>query len=129
MIRNKNTGRLHADGCPAIGMMNPKNIDPQNPDGKICKWCGATEHQIGGDYGDDPFKSVPCHDQKINSILEEVGCTLCGSKHGIVLMYPHDGGLEVKDAIGKQWVYFHCYDCNYDTNFKKASAKYQLARL
>ncbi|MDP3012824.1 MAG: hypothetical protein Q8M92_01190 [Candidatus Subteraquimicrobiales bacterium] len=130
MIRNKNTGKLHADGCPAIGMMNPKNVAPKTPNGKICKWCGA----VGGienipSNEDDPFHSQPCNDKHLTKILKEVGCTLCNSKHGGILMFPHPNGAEVEGEKKKQWVYFHCYECQYDSNFKKSMIKYELARM
>ena len=49
--------------------------------------------------------------------IPQKSCWNCGSpmsrrdlKH-----YAHSGGWYIKGVAGRQWIYFHCRHCNYDT--------------
>ncbi len=40
-------------------------------------------------------------------------------------MYDHHGGVFVEDHEKKQWVYFECPSCNFNTSLVKIINKYQ----
>ena len=40
-------------------------------------------------------------------------------------MYDHDGGVFIEGHEKKQWVYFECPRCNYQTSLVKILNKYQ----
>jgi hypothetical protein len=44
-------------------------------------------------------------------------CVSCGHPFDLddIQTYNHDGGIEVKGYDKRQWVYFHCKKCEYDS--------------
>lgn len=40
-------------------------------------------------------------------------CPTCQGKLGEIEFYEHDGGVNVKDFLKRQWVYFTCKKCGY----------------
>ena len=53
-------------------------------------------------------------------ISNQVRCG-CGYKfrRGDIRNYGHDHGWNIAGYQKKQWVYFHCRACHYDTNLRK----------
>lgn len=112
MIGNKNTHKLHQDGCKAIEMMKEKNmVNGEEELYEPCKWCGGLEYQTE----DERIK--PCLDKYYVEKADR--CIYCDSKNGVTMMYPHEGGYNIKGEKYKQWVFFHCFDCGLDSPVSK----------
>lgn len=137
-IGNSNTKRLHSPYCRAVPMIAPKHIvytDDGDGFPVYCHWCGNKGHSRGGrQMVFDEFmelegsKVEQCFDKRYLYVFDEVGCL---HKHGVyhddkeegkgmVLMYPHDGGVEVEGKEGKWWIYYQCEICGYQTSLIKA---------
>lgn len=125
-IFNKNHNRTHYPDCSAVSMMNrTKNEVPTDEiQGYSCKWCKPgldnQEKSVQSDLNPHIGETI-CTDPKIRSIFKKVGCAICHSTLGDARMYPHNpNGIKVEGRDGNWWVYFHCYECGYDTALWKA---------
>lgn len=127
LIGNSNTGRLHSPSCRAIDMMKKKHKVPTNgAHFTPCKWCHPKSrgNPIQGN-GEDRKDAETCRDPKINQLFHQVGCLTCGSKDGIVKMYPHEQGARLLGKEGRWWIYYEC-SCGYQTALWKAKKKKQV---
>lgn len=127
LIGNSNTGKLHSPGCRAIDMMkNDHKVPTNGAHFTPCKWC----YPAGPKQLEDPNKSKLedqkqveiCQDPKINQLFQQVGCLTCGSKDGIVKMYPHEHGSRLIGKEGLWWIYFEC-SCGYQNALWKAKQR------
>jgi hypothetical protein len=50
---------------------------------------------------------------------EHAECAMCGQTLFDKRMYSHENGWLVPGYSEKQWVYFHCEKCKYDTSLDK----------
>ena len=131
-IGNSNTGRLHSPGCSAIDMMKEDHKVPTNGGHFTpCKWCHAAgpEHLNNPtqDYGEDHMGIEICRDPKINRLFQQVGCLTCGSKEGIVKMFPDENGARLLGKEGRWWIYLEC-SCGYQTAWWKAKRQLKIRR-
>ena len=142
-IGNKNTKRLHSPNCRAVPMIAPKHIVyTESGEGfyVYCHWCGNQGYPDGGrqvyleNYGLEVNGIERCFDKKYVEVFDKVGCIDSDGEwhkgkenNGIVLMYPHDDGVEVQDKPGRWWIYYQCEVCGYQTSLHKAIGK--LARM
>lgn len=136
-VGNTNTKRLHSPGCRAVGMIAPKHVVyTESGEGfhVLCKWCGNQGYRKGKQESFDEYDIMNmsgveiCHDHNIIKAMEKVGCIDYGlfhkgENHGIVLMYPHEGGIPIEGREGKWWVFYQCEICGYQTSYKKAVHK------
>ena len=129
LIGNSNTGKLHAPGCRAIGMMKHTHKVPT--DGahfKPCKWCyaiGKSGHKSLDNFRsrrDEPDDIENCYDPKIERIFAGVKCD-CGSTDGILKMRPHNGGVRLLNRQGKWWIWRECFDCGHQLSLVHALEK------
>ena len=119
LIGNSNTGKLHSPGCRAIDMMKEDHKVPTNgAHFTPCKWCHPTgSGQVNNPHQyqlEDQEETEICQDPKINQLFQQAGCLSCGSKDGIVKMYPHENGVRLLGEEGHWWIYFEC-NCGYQT--------------
>jgi hypothetical protein len=135
LIGNSNTGKLHEIGCRAIWMMKSEHKVPTNGDGfEPCGWCKGgsalneykkiTLDNFHEEKFEDPRDIVICRDPRIEKIFRETGCIECGSKDGIVKMYPVPHGVKLLGKPGRWWIYFECSHCGYQTSLRKARQKH-----
>lgn len=124
LIGNSNTGRLHSPGCRAIDIMKEGHKVPTNgAHFTPCKWCypagpGQLDNPNQSQW-DEHEETEICQDPKINQLFQQVGCLICGSKDGIVKMYPHEHGSRLIGKEGLWWISFEC-SCGYQTALWKA---------
>ena len=125
-VFNKNHNRTHVPGCRAVGMMNrAKNeVRVEEPQGHICKWCGAIRHRNQTTLDSDRVRGVEiCTDPYVRDIFKKAGCLNGCGNLGDIEMYRHDDGVTVDGRKGLWWVYFRCFECGYETNLQKALDK------
>lgn len=149
-VGNTNTKRLHLPGCRAVPMIAPEHYEPSE-DGEgfyvLCKWCKCQGYRKGqtalDDFRGEPMKEnyqiieeyteggniEVCHDEVYLKLFEEVGCISGHGNQGVVLMYPHGGGVPVEGCPGLYWVFFVCSHCGYETSHEKAIRKLQRERM
>ena len=107
LIGNSNTGRLHSPDCSAIDMMREDHkIPTEGGHFTPCGWC----HACGGENSfntnpipsEDPEGTEICIDKKVNQLFHQTGCLSCGSKDGVVKMFPDTHGVRllVERTIG-----------------------------
>lgn len=130
LIGNSNTGKLHSPGCRAIDMMKEDHKVPTEGGHFIpCKWCHASKnHNNFSQYIIEDLEDIEvCHDRKINQLFQQVGCLTCGSKDGIVMMYPDANGVRLLGKEGRWWIYYEC-SCGYQTAWWKAKKQQKIRR-
>jgi hypothetical protein len=132
LIGNSNTGRLHSLDCSAIDMMREDHKIPTDGGGFTpCGWC----HACGGENSlninpipsEDPEGTEICIDKKVNQLFYQTECLSCGSKNGVVKMFPDTNGVRLLGRNGHWWIYFEC-DCGYQTAWWKAKQKLKTIR-
>jgi hypothetical protein len=132
LIGNNNTGRLHSPECSAIDMMREDHKIPTNGGHFTpCGWCHAcrSENSLNGDQSlsEDPEGTEICIDKKVNQLFHQTGCFSCGSKDGVVKMFPDTYGARLLGREGHWWIYFECV-CGYQTAWWKAIQKLKTIR-
>lgn len=119
LIGNSNTGRLHSPECSAIDMMREDHKIPT--DGghfTPCGWChacgGTSYSEQGHRNTEDPEGTEISLDKKVNQLFNLTGCLSCGSKQGVVKMFPDTHSARLQGREGHWWIYFECR-CGYQT--------------
>ncbi len=129
-IYNKNHNRTHVPGCTAVSMMNrEKNeVQVEEPQGHICKWCGASLGHNQTTLDSDRILGVEiCTDPYIRNIFKKSGCLNgCGNLGDIKMFPDKEAGVEVDGRTGKWWVYLECYECGYQSALWKAVHKLEV---
>jgi len=149
LIGNINTGKVHAIGCRAIGMMLEEHKKPTNGDGfEPCGWCkGGNDLNNYNQYvldhfhnkkkvaaikteypqmvvDEDPEDIEICRDPRINKIFKDSECMTCGHTEGTVKMYPAEHGVRLLgDPHKRYWIYKECSHCGYQTSLRKLKMK------
>ena len=72
---------------------------------------------------------MPEKDKLYLKLFEEVGCIWGHGNQGVVLMYPHSGGVEVEGEPLLQWVFHVCSHCGHETSHEKAIHKLQREKM
>jgi len=132
LIGNSNTGKLHYSDCSAIGMMREDHKIPTDGDGghfTPCGWCYPNGYGTFMDHAqstfEDPIGTEICMDPRINKLFNQVGCLTCGSRDGVVKMFPEDNGVRLLGKKGRWWIYFEC-SCRYQTALWKAKNRLKI---
>jgi hypothetical protein len=133
LIGNSNTGRLHSPDCSAIDMMTEDHKIPT--DGchfTPCGWChacgGGNTLNINHSLSEDLEGTEICMDKKVNQLFHQTGCLSCGSKNGVVKMFPDTHGVRLLGREGHWWIYFECA-CGYQTAWWKAKNHLKTRRM
>lgn len=130
LIGNSNTGRLHSPDCSAIDMMREDHkIPTDGPGFTPCGWCHACGGIINcGRHNSDDHEGIEiCTDKKVNELFHQTGCLSCGSKKGLVKMFPDKNGVRLLGRQGHWWIYFEC-TCGYQTAWWKAKKHLKTIR-
>jgi hypothetical protein len=124
LIGNSNTGKLHSSDCSAINMMREDHkIPTEGGHFTPCGWChacvGTSYNEQSHSNTEDPEGTENCMDKKMNQLFNLTGCLSCGSKKGVVKMFPDTHGVRLLGREGHWWIYFEC-SCGYQTAWWKA---------
>ena len=66
------------------------------------------------------------------AIVQKNGeCVSCGHPFDLddIMTYNHNGGITVKGYDKKQWVYFHCKHCDYDSALWKVEQRIKSGEM